>query len=238
MLSDMNLLEQQSRMKHGKKNNVFNTETMLPISEIRNTTIILKDGWLRAIIKVAGLNIDLRNYDEQVSVVEQYKKFLNGLWFPIQILVRNTYLELSDYINYIHDKVEVIEQKALKHQGESYLKFMESINAKTGLIFVKEFYIVVPYYPMEQDTDGMRKPRWRKFLDALSPVQTPEKIVANYRNFVKNDKFLETRVNLILEGLKGISMYGERLWLTDIIGLLFKVYNPEAHKNMADMTTL
>jgi hypothetical protein len=112
----MNLLEEKNKVARGKKNNVFNTETMLPISEIRNTTIILKDGGLRAIIKVAGLNIDLRNYDEQVSVVEQYKKFLNGLGFPIQILIRNTYLELSDYINYIKDKVEVIDQKALRSQ--------------------------------------------------------------------------------------------------------------------------
>jgi type IV secretory pathway VirB4 component len=231
----MNLLQEKNKVVRGKKNNVFNTETMLPISEIRNTTIILKDGGLRAIIKVAGLNIDLRNYDEQVSVVEQYKKFLNGLGFPIQILVRNTYLELSDYINYIKEKVEVIDQKALKAQGEGYLSFMDSINAKTGLIYVKEFYIVVPYYTMEMDDENVRKPRWRKFLDAFSPTQTPEKLVANYRNFIKNDKFLETRINLILEGLKGIGIYGSRLGLTDMIGLLFKCYNPEAHKNMAEM---
>jgi hypothetical protein len=49
----MNLLEEKNKIARGKKNNVFNTETMLPISEIRNTTIILKDGGLRAIIKVA-----------------------------------------------------------------------------------------------------------------------------------------------------------------------------------------
>lgn len=231
----MNLLEEKNKIARGKKNNVFNTETMLPFSEIRNTTIILKDGWLRAIIKVAGLNIDLRNYDEQVSVVEQYKKFLNGLGFPIQILIRNTYLELSDYINYVKEKVEVIDQKALKSQWEGYLSFMDSINAKTGLIYVKEFYIVVPYYSMEMDDEGIRKPWWKKFLDAFSPTQTPEKLVANYRNFIKNDKFLETRVNLILEWLKGIGIYGARLGLTDMIGLLFKCYNPEAHKNMAEM---
>lgn len=231
----MNLLEEKNKMSHGKKNNVFNTETMLPISEIRNTTVILKDSGLRAIIKVAGLNIDLRNYDEQVSVVEQYKKFLNGLGFPIQILIRNTYLELSDYITYVQDKVNVLDQKALKKQGEGYLKFMNSINAKTWLIYVKEFYIVVPYYSMEMDSENIRKPWWRKFLDAFSPLHTPEKLVANYRSFVKNDKFLETRVNLILEWLKGIGIYGSRLGLTDIINLLFRVYNPEAHKNMAEM---
>jgi hypothetical protein len=228
-------LKEQQQMKQGKKNNVFNTETMLPISEIRNNTVVLKDGWLRAIIKVSGLNIDLRNYDEQVAVVEQYKKFLNGLDFPLQILVRNTYLELSDYITYIKDKVALIDQKALRTQGEGYLSFMENINAKTGLIYVKEFYIVVPYYSMEMDAEQVKKPWWKKFMDAFSPIETPEKIVGNYRNFLKNDRFLETRANLVLEWLKGIGMYAQRLWLTETIWLLFKVYNPEAHKNMAEM---
>jgi len=171
---------------------------MLPLSEIRSDTIILKDGGLRAILKIDGLNIDLRNYEEQEAVVEQYKRFLNGLDFPIQILIRNTYLELSDYITYMHEHVNQIENNALKGQGEGYIKFLDEINAKQGLIFVKEFYVVIPYYPLEQD-ESIRKPRWRKFLDALSTKETPEKVVERYRSFLRNDKFLDTRVNVVLE---------------------------------------
>lgn len=66
---------------------------MLPISEIRNDTIIMKDGGLRAILRINGVNLDLKNFDEQQIVLEQYKKF-NGLEFPMQILVRNTFLDL------------------------------------------------------------------------------------------------------------------------------------------------
>jgi hypothetical protein len=108
----------KEKMQRGKENNVYNTETMLPISEIRGDTVILKDSGLRAIIKVDGLNIDLKNYSEQEVVVEQYKRFLNGLDFPIQILIRNTYLELSDYIDYMHSYVDHIENKPLREQGE------------------------------------------------------------------------------------------------------------------------
>jgi hypothetical protein len=89
---------------------------MLPVSEIRGDTVILRDGGLRAVIRVTGLNIDLKNYDEQEAVVEQYKKFLNGLDFPIQILIRNTYLELSDYITYMRDHVSRIDNTILKSQ--------------------------------------------------------------------------------------------------------------------------
>lgn len=234
----MGILQEQRKVSKGKKNNVYNTETMLPISEIRNTTVVLRDGGVRAIIKVTGLNLDLRNYDEQVSVIEQYKKFLNGLTFPMQILVRSTYLDLSDYITYASDQIANLTQKSLKAQGDSYVEFLDTINAKTGLIYVKEFYIIVPYYSMEDDSNNIRKSRRQKFIDALSPAQTAEQIVKGYRSFLRNEKFLDTRVNLILEWLKGIWVYGERLGISDIISLLFRVYNPEAHKNMWESTVL
>lgn len=222
----------KSKIQKGRPNNVFNTETMLPLSEVRSDTIILKDGGLRAIIKIDGLNIDLRNYEEQEATVEQYKRFLNGLDFPIQILVRNTYLELSDYITYMHDNVNKIENNELKGQGEWYIRFLDDINTKQWLIYVKEFYVIVPYYPLEQD-ENIHKSRWRKLLDALSTRETPEKIVDRYRSFLRNDKFLDTRVNVVLEGLRGVGMAGERLGLSDIISLLFNCYNPDAHKDQA-----
>lgn len=224
---------EKEKMQKQVKNNIYNTEVMLPITEIRGDTIILKDGGLRGIIKLTWLNLELRNYDEQVVVVEQYKRFLNGLDFPIQILVRNTYLELSDYIRYIQSHVGRVEQSALQQQGKQYLSFLQEINSQQWLIYGKDFYVIIPYYPTEDDMLHVRKPRRQKFLDALSTVQTPEKIVEKYRMFIKNDKFLDTRVNLVLEWLKWIGVMGERLWLTEIISLLFKVYNPEAHKDQA-----
>lgn len=89
---------------------------MLPISEIRNDTVIMKDGGLRAILRINGVNLDLKNFDEQQIVLEQYKKFLNGLEFPMQILVRNTFLDLSNYLTYIKGNIDTIENPVLKSQ--------------------------------------------------------------------------------------------------------------------------
>lgn len=117
----------------------------------------------------------------------------------MQILIRNKYLELSDYIEYMKGNVNVVGSEALKKQGEAYISFLSDINSQQGLIYVKEFYVVVPYYPLEQDAANVRKSWWRKFTDALSQTETPEKIVSRYRSFVKNEKFLETRVSVVIE---------------------------------------
>ena len=117
----------KSKVKKGKTDNLFNTETMLPISEIKNGIVILKDWWLRSIIKIEGLNLDLKNYDEQQVILEQYKRFLNWLAFPIQILIRNTYLDLTEYLSYLKRNLKWIDNPALKRQWDNYITFLECI---------------------------------------------------------------------------------------------------------------
>lgn len=193
--------QENQNIQRGKQEVQFNTETMLPISEIKDGYAILKDGGIRAVLKAEGINLDLKNFDEIQTILEQYKRFLNGLEFPLQFLVRNTYLDLREYLNYVNANVEKLDPGALKQQGQNYASFLEDINMKQGLIYVKEFYIVIPYYVNEADTEQVKKPWWSKFMDTLNSKDDVETIVSRYRNFVKGQKMLNTRISLIQEGL-------------------------------------
>lgn len=132
-------------------------------------------------------------------VIEQYKRFLNGLDFPIQILVHNTYLDLTDYINYLKEHVKELGNKTLQEYGVQYYRFLDDINMQEGLIYTKEFYVIVPYLASEKDFNAIRRPRWQKFLDILDSGESAEKIVSRYRQFIQNKKFLDTRINLVIE---------------------------------------
>lgn len=225
--------------KHIQKNNhenMFNTETMLPISEIKNDTIILKDWGLRCILKISGLNLDLKNSDEQQIILEQYKKFLNGLDFPIQILARNSYLDLSNYINYMKDNTSKIDNIILKKQANEYVSFLEDIDLQQGLIYTKDFYIIVPYYQSEKDNQEINKGRIDKFLNVLNTKDDAEKIVERYRGFLKWEKMLSTRANVIIEWLGGMGISAEKIETTDIISLLFRFYNPLLQGNQSKET--
>lgn len=218
-------------MKKSKPENQFNTESMLPISEIRGDTIILKDGGLRAILRVDGVNLDLKNADEQQIILERYKRFLNWLDFPIQILVRNTYLDLTPYITYMQKNVNRIEHDALKQQWQNYISFLEQINIAQGLLYVKEFYIIVPLYSGVNDDENKIKQSWLdKVLSALNAKDSAETIVSRYRNFLKTRSQIDTRCSVISDGLMGLWMRVDRLQTSEVISLLFQVYNPSLHK--------
>ena len=226
----------KSKFQKSSVPKIANTESLIKFSEIRNNTIIMKDGSLRAIVKATGLNLDLKSPDEQMMAINSYKRFINGLDFPIQIMIHNTYLDLSDYINYLKDQIKNITNETLGEYGKQYTKFLEGINLQEGLIYTKEFYIIIPYATSEKDFSHIRKPWRRKFLDVLDSNESAEKIMARYRQFTANNKFLDTRVALITEGLRSVGIGCEQLIWEDAVKLLFRIYNPNLHKSQANFT--
>ncbi|MBR6907869.1 hypothetical protein IKN40_05270 [bacterium] len=92
-------------------------------------------------------------------------------------MVRNTYLDLREYLNYIQKNIEKLDPGDLKEQAKNYEEFLENINMKQGLIYVKEFYVVIPYYENEQDSDQVKKPRWSQFMDTLNAKDDVESII-------------------------------------------------------------
>jgi len=216
----------KTKVKKWKADNLFNTETMLPISEIKNWIVILKDWGLRSIIKVEWLNLDLKNYDEQQVILEQYKRFLNWLAFPIQILIRNTYLDLTEYLWYLKKNLKEIDNPALKNQWNNYITFIEWIDNQQWLIYVKEFYIIIPYYWDERDAEQVSRSRWDKFLNILNSKDDVEMIVERYRTFIKYEQNIQTRENVLIAWLNDLWMSAERLDTAGAVSLLFRMYNP------------
>jgi hypothetical protein len=45
-------------------------------------------------------------------------------------LIRNTYLDLSNYLNYIKFNIEKIENPTLQKQSEKYFEFLQNIDAQ------------------------------------------------------------------------------------------------------------
>lgn len=230
-------LWEQDKIKKNNKDNLFNTETMLPISEIKNDTVILKDSGIRAILKVDGVNLDLKNFDEQEILLEQYKRFLNWLSFPIQIVIRNNYLDLSKYLNYISKNLDKITNPTLKSTWDSYFKFLQNIDSKQWLIYEKTFYIIIPFYDDDQNEKDIKKPWFSKLLNVLNTKDDVESIVARYRQFNKGKNMLDMRCNLVVEWLNSIGITTERMSTSEIISLLFNYYNPLLHNAQSNMNS-
>jgi len=74
------------------------TQDFIPIKEIREGVVILKDGGLRSILTASSLNLALKSQDEQDATIMQFQNFLNALEFPIQIVVQSRRLDIRPYL--------------------------------------------------------------------------------------------------------------------------------------------
>jgi type IV secretory pathway VirB4 component len=70
------------------------TQAFVPIKEVRDGIIILKDGSLRAMVMASSINLALKSQDEQVAIIGQFQNFLNSLEFTVQFFVESRDLDI------------------------------------------------------------------------------------------------------------------------------------------------
>jgi len=74
-------------MASNQKNTAISTQRYLKIADIKQDTVIMKDGTLRAILMVSSINFALKSEDEQEAIISAYITFLNNIDFLLQIVL-------------------------------------------------------------------------------------------------------------------------------------------------------
>jgi len=70
------------------------TQEFVPIKEVRDGIVVLKDGSYRAILLVSSINFALKGADEQQAIIGQFQNFLNSLDFSVQIFIQSRRLDI------------------------------------------------------------------------------------------------------------------------------------------------
>ncbi len=92
----------------------------------------------RGIIKVNTVNFALMSPEDQDMLIEGFKGFLNGISFPIQILIRNLPHNLNTYIR----SFEAI-QGEYAEMARDHAAFVRQLASRRALV-KRSFFIVVP----------------------------------------------------------------------------------------------
>lgn len=124
------------------------TQEHLPIEDIIDGIVILKDGGAAQVMQVSSVNFDLLSEREQGALVFAYGGILNSLSFPIQIMIHSTAKDVGVYLKNLIRAEEEQENMQLKGRIASYRKFIEE-TVKRNDVLSKTFYVIVPFSPME-----------------------------------------------------------------------------------------
>ncbi len=208
------------------------TQEYLDIAEIKENTLVMKDGTLRAVLLVSSINFALKSEDEQNAVIDSYVRFLNNLDFTLQIVIQSRELDIDNYLEFLEQKEKEQTNKLLKIQTADYLAYIKDLTA-LGKIMNKRFYVVIPYNPL---TDKRRN-FFRLLGEALKPATV---IKLNEKTFRRYQDMLERRVDSVAGGLEAMGVAVARLDTQSLIELFYKTYNPETspHEELANVDKL
>ena len=117
-------------------------QELLPLEEISGDVVVLRGGECRAVLQLTGLHFALRAEAEQEAILAGYRNFLNGLTFPLQLLVRVVPADIERYLAGLGergaDRNEALRRLALDHE-----EFARRL-ARERTLLDRRFYLVIP----------------------------------------------------------------------------------------------
>lgn len=196
------------------------TQEFVPIKEIRDGLLILKDGGIRAVLLASSINMALKSYDERQALYYNYQAFLNSVDFPIQILTQSRRYDIMPYLAMLSDRQKEELEPLMKVQIREYIEFIKTFS-DTHNIMQKRFYITVPYTSEVLNNISNILPP-----NPFKKSNTKQEKVDENAVFEEKRSQLEQRIAVIISGLKRIGIRTVQLGSDELVELFHKSFNP------------
>lgn len=206
-----------------KVNPSSSTQVYLPISQIRDDVVVLKDGSLRGVIMVSSINFSLKSEEEQDAIVSSYVSFLNSLSFSLQVVIQSRRLNIDNYLTRINEQEKRLTNDLLRRQIQEYRAYIKEL-ISLGDIMSKRFFVVVSFSPMESKKKSYRPGFFAQLRKAFKPGI---EIKLKEQDFFSLREQLFKRVEYARSGLMSMGLNTVILDTQSLIELFYGAYNPE-----------
>lgn len=204
------------------------TQDFIPIKEIRDGIVVLKDGSLRAILLASAINIALKSADEQQAVVMQFQGFLNSLEFPVQIAIQSRRYDIKPYLLTLERRIEQQKEELMRLQTREYIEFIKWFTDSVN-VMSKKFYVVIPYSGSSLGKKSMN------IIDSFFGKKNNSKksFRSSTEKFEEQRSQLEQRIAIVKGGLSQFGVRSEQLNTEQAIEVFYNMFNPgETHRNI------
>ncbi len=195
------------------------TQDFVPIKEIRDGIVVLKDGSLRSVIMASSVNFALKSDEERTAILYQFQNFLNGLDFTIQIFIQSRRLDIRPYLALLEQRQKEQINDLMKIQTQEYIEFIRKFTDSTN-IMTKNFFVIVPYSAATLQKGG----KISGFLNRNKKEEDVTKL--NNISFEESRTQLEQRLAIVEQGLIRSGVRIARLGTEEVTELFYKLFNP------------
>jgi hypothetical protein len=194
------------------------TQEFVPIKEVRDGIVVLKDGSLRALLMASSINLALKSQDEQQAIIGQFQSFLNSLEFSVQFFIESRELDIRPYIALLEERFAAELDDLMKIQIREYIAFIKDFTERAN-IMTKNFFIVVPYDPALIARGGAG------LVGSFLPSGSGGTTLTD-EQFEQYRTQLEQRIAVVEQGLVRTGVRIVKLGTEEVIELFYKLFNP------------
>lgn len=194
------------------------TQEHLPVEDVVNNIILLKDGSCAIVLQLSSVNFDLLSEREQESLVFAYGGILNSFNFPVQIVIHTSTKDITNYVTNLKSAEEKQLNSLLRDRIRSYRVFVEDLVRKNDVLS-KSFYVIVPFSAFELGIKGG------------STGITGKKTGLPYsKEYIleKAKLSLEPKKDQIVRLFSRLGLEVRPLATRELVALLFKIYNEDS----------
>lgn len=200
-------------------------QQFVPVREVKDGIIVLKDGRLRGVMMASSLNFALKSADEQQAIISAFQTFLNTLDFSAQIVIHSREMDIRPYLRLLESRLESQESELMRLQLKEYIRFVREFVDRSQ-VMRKYFYVVVPFDPL--DFGGGGKSLFGAPKAGTTKEETP---------FAQAAGQLAQRMSVVGQGLASVGVRTAPLSTEDVLELLYRSFNPDAGEESVPVPT-
>lgn len=205
------------------------TQDHLPIEDIVDGIVILKDGSCAMILQLSSVNFDLLSEREQQSLIYAYGGILNSLNFSIQIVIKTTPKDVGSYLKNISEIEKKQTNELLKKRIISYKKFIEDI-VKRNDVLSKSFYLVIKFSSLELGIKDVGAQSVRGLVKIVKNSKTSLPFDKDYI-LEKAKESLEPKKDHIIRLFLRLGLEIKPLNNKQLIEIFYSIYNEDIAQN-------
>ncbi|MFM2339484.1 MAG: hypothetical protein RLZZ360_120 [Candidatus Parcubacteria bacterium] len=189
------------------------TQDFVPIRDIKNGVVILKNGQLCKVLLASSINFALKSRDEQQAILFQFQNFLNTLDFSLQIYVQSRRLNIEPYLATLKSLESIQYSDLMRVQLREYIEFIRTFTTEVD-VMSKNFFVIIPYTPPRLD-----------FKKSFSTILSQGRAIET--NTLDEQRLqLEQRQTVVEQGLNRIGVRTIALRDDELVELFYHIYNP------------
>ncbi len=132
----------KEKEKHTRKEDEF-VQKFLPMAEIRNGIIEMKDGRYVKIIEIEPINFMLRSSEEQFNIISSFASWLKISPIQMQFKSISRKADSDHHVSVIQEELRHEEDAQCRKLAQEYLKLIQDVGSKEAL--TRRFFLIFQY---------------------------------------------------------------------------------------------